>query len=366
MSPAPHHPIIRTQPLQSPWPVLDPFLGCERLFNHYPSSQQLPPLLEGRHLGQDFSGKDGFSMYHGALVPGFTERPQLGFDTISLVRSGWLDHADSLGHSARLGAGDVQWLSAGAGLRYAHMFPLLLADQPNPLDVLQISLNQAARAKHASPHVRMLWRSAIPKVLVTDAQGRYTRISVIAGDYRPSQDQALRAAAPRPPVDSWAHQASAQLAIWAISLAPGASYVLPAAAPAQASQLGRMLYFYAGDAVALPNCLLASHSAVQLHAGQPVALRNLGTQTADLLMLQGMPLNEPVARYGPFVLNDEAEVRDAVQEFRRTRSGTWPWGSAGPTHGPLHTGCFARKHPAATGGRMSQLPASSHVHLSAA
>lgn len=363
----PQHPVIRIQPLQhAPWPVLDPFLGCERLLNHYPSSQQLPALLEARHLGQDFSGKDGFSMYHGTQVPGFTERPQLGFDTISLVRSGWLDHSDSLGHSARLGAGDVQWLSAGAGLRHAQMFPLLHADQPNPLDLLHISLNQAASAKQASPHLRLLWRSAIPKVLVTDAQGRNTRISVIAGDYRTCQDQALRAAAPRPPVDSWAHQAHAHVAIWAIHLAPGASYVLPAAAPAHASPLGRMLYFYAGDAMALQDCLLPQHSAVQLHAGHTAALRNLGNQPAELLMLQGMPLNEPVARYGPFVLNNEAEVRDAVQEFRRTRAGTWPWDSTSPMHGPLHQGRFARKHSAATSGRMSQLPASESAHLSAA
>src|ERR1700750_561347 len=81
--------------------------------------------LAGRAIGQDFGGKDGWSMYHGESVPGFPSHPHRGFETVTIVRQGLTDHSDSLGAAARFGGGDVQWLTAGKGIVHSEMFPLL-------------------------------------------------------------------------------------------------------------------------------------------------------------------------------------------------------------------------------------------------
>ena len=70
--------------------------------------------LAGRNLGQDFSGRDGWSMYHGATIPGFPQHPHRGFETVTIALEGFIDHSDSLGATARFGDGDTQWLTAPA------------------------------------------------------------------------------------------------------------------------------------------------------------------------------------------------------------------------------------------------------------
>ena len=91
--------------------------------------------LAGRDIGQDFSRKDGWSMYHGETVPGFPGHPHRGFETVTIVRQGLIDHSDSLGAAARFGMGDVQWLTAGRGVVHSEMFPLLDRTGPNTLHV---------------------------------------------------------------------------------------------------------------------------------------------------------------------------------------------------------------------------------------
>ena len=88
--------------------------------------------LAGRSIGQDFEGKDGWRMYHGDVVPGFPQHPHRGFETVTIVRQGFIDHSDSLGATARFGAGDVQWLTAGRGIVHSEMFPLLDRDRREP------------------------------------------------------------------------------------------------------------------------------------------------------------------------------------------------------------------------------------------
>ena len=71
-------------------------------------------------------------MYHGRRVPGFPQHPHRGFETVTIVRRGLIDHSDSLGATARFGRGDVQWLTAGAGIVHSEMFPLLERDAAEP------------------------------------------------------------------------------------------------------------------------------------------------------------------------------------------------------------------------------------------
>ena len=137
--------------------------------------------MAGRDLGQDFAGIDGWRMYHGEVVPGFPQHPHRGFETVTFVRRGLIDHSDSLGATARFGRGDVQWLTAGKGIVHCEMFPLLDRDEPNPVELFQIWLNLPPEDKLVEPHFTMLWADDIPRQVTLDPEGRATEITVIAG-----------------------------------------------------------------------------------------------------------------------------------------------------------------------------------------
>ena len=119
---------IKIKPLGFPWETTNPFLFCAYHADAYPKGNgEMGPneSLAGRNIGQDFTIKDGWRMYHGEKVPGFPSHPHRGFETITVVEKGLVDHADSLGASGRYGNGDVQWMTAGKGLQHSEMFPLL-------------------------------------------------------------------------------------------------------------------------------------------------------------------------------------------------------------------------------------------------
>jgi quercetin 2,3-dioxygenase len=329
---------LQIEELGLPWPTLDPFLFCVYHDDAYPQGNaQFGPAasLAGRNLGQDFAGKDGWRMYHGLTVPGFPAHPHRGFETVTIVRKGLIDHSDSLGAAARFGGGDVQWLTAGRGIVHAEMFPLLDAGAPNPLELFQIWLNLPARSKMVEPHFKMLWSQDIPRHLATDAAGAHTEVACIAGRLAGTG----LGEPPAPPPDSWAAQAESDLAICTLKMAPGARWTLPAAA---GQHTRRKLYFFKGRGVALNGQALQHHGAIELPAGQPTELAN-GPEASEFLLLQGRPIGEPVAQYGPFVMNTQQELQQAFADYRRSAFGGWPWPDAAPVHGAERTR-FAR-HP---------------------
>ena len=337
------HPIVQIKPLGFPWETLDPFLFCAYHDDAYPQANaQMGPAasLAGRDLGQDFSRQDGWSMYHGSTVPGFPAHPHRGFETVTIVRKGLIDHADSLGAAARFGRGDVQWLTAGKGVVHSEMFPLLDPAAPNPLELFQIWLNLPARSKMSTPHFTMLWSQDIPRLTVADAEGRATDVAVIAGRFN-DPNASVGAPLPPPP-DSWAAQLDADVAIWTIRMAPGARWTLPAAT---GENTRRQLYFFKGQSVTVAGQAVNTPSAIELRAGAAVELVN-GNQEAEFLLLQGKPIGEPVAQYGPFVMNTQAEIRQTMADYQRTQFGGWPWPDDAPVHG-RDPARFA-KHP---GGR---------------
>ena len=219
-------PVLAVVELGSQWPTLDPFLFCAHHDDAYPAGdERMAPAvpLGERDMGQDFSGRDGFSMYHGLVVPGFPNHPHRGFETVTFVRKGFIDHADSLGAVARFGRGDVQWVTAGGGIVHSEMFPLLHQDAPNHLELFQIWLNLPAADKLVPAYFTMFWDEDIPRVEAVDAAGRTTTVTVIAGRLgdAPPHD---------PPPDSWASHPEADIAIWHLHLEPGATWTLPPAA----------------------------------------------------------------------------------------------------------------------------------------
>ena len=325
--------ILSVKPLGFPWQTIDPFLFCVYHDDSYPKGNDaMGPAasLAGRDLGQDFAGKDGWRMYHGREVPGFPSHPHRGFETVTIVRRGLIDHADSLGAAARFGGGDVQWLTAGRGVVHSEMFPLLDRNQANPLELFQIWLNLPAKDKMAAPYFTMLWADDIPRQVFTDANGINTEVACIAG-------RLGAAAPPPPPPNSWAADGDADLAIWTIKMTKGARWTLPAASGAATR---RNLYFFKGASLGVGGRTLAVRSCIELRASAAVVLVN-GDEAAEFLLLQGKPIGEPVAQHGPFVMNTPAEIQQAFSDYRRTQFGGWPWDSEAPVH-QREQGRFAR------------------------
>jgi redox-sensitive bicupin YhaK (pirin superfamily) len=332
--------ILRVAPLTFPWQTKDPFLLCVHHVDLYPAgNDRLGPAasLEGREIGMDFSGKDGWRMYHGQVVPGFPQHPHRGFETVTFVREGFIDHSDSLGATARFGRGDVQWLTAGAGIVHSEMFPLLKRDATNRLELFQIWVNLPAKSKFAAPYFTMFWERNVPRP--QPAPG--VEVTLVAGELDGAQP-------PAPPPDSWAANPEADLAIWQIVLEPGAKWTLP---PAKGARTVRTLYFFAGGPLEIEGRVVTQHSAIDVDASRPISLAARDGKV-EVLLMQGRPIGEPVAQYGPFVMNTRAELEQAFYDYQRTQFGGWPFPQNEPVH-PRERGRFARH----ADGRVEDAPA---------
>lgn len=311
--------VIDLVDLGFPWQGFDPFLFTVHHLDHYPAgNDQLGPSapLTGRNLGSDFSYLDGWSMYHGVAIPGFPQHPHRGFETVTVVRRGYVDHSDSLGATARYGEGDVQWLTTGSGIMHAEMFPLLDRDDENVLELFQIWLNLPPESKMVDAYFGMLWSEAIPTV----SPARGVTVDAIAGRLGSS-------APPSPPPDSWASRAETDFAIWLIRIDPGARYEM---APAR-SGTNRTLYCFMGDDLSIDGTPISAPTGARVGPADPIVIENHGSP-AEILMLQGKPIGAPVFQLGPFVMNSAEELRQAVEDYHRTQFGGWPWSRADPIH----------------------------------
>lgn len=316
-----HPAILTVSSLTSPWRGADPFLFMAHHLDLYPEGDgALAPntSLTGRQIGSDFANTDGWNMYHGDRVPGFPAHPHRGFETITIVPNGYVDHTDSLGGKARYGMGDVQWLTTGRGVMHAEMFPLLHTDRPNTLNLMQIWLNLPAANKMAPAHFTMFWDEQIPVAALPGG----VSVQVIAGrlgDVEPLP----------PPPDSWASRPEAQIAVWLARLPANAEWQVPAAQPG----LSRSLHTVGTGAIHIDGYTLPTRHTAEVRSDAALTLRNEGSEDTMVLLLQARPIGEPVANYGPFVMNTQQELQQAFLDFQRTRFGDWPFPDGAPTHG---------------------------------
>ena len=315
---------------RGPWKTFDPFLFCVYHKDEYPAGTKSlgpePKQLRGRDIGSDFSYKDGWSMYHGDVVPGFPEHPHRGFETITVTRQGYVDHFDSLGAKGRYGVGDTQWMTAGEGVQHCEMFPLLNQDGPNLMELFQIWLNLPAKSKFVKADYKMLWAPDTPTITMPDGK---STIRVVAGnpEYFAKTHPELKV--PQPPAASWASQPGSDVAVWEIKMPADATVTLP---PAMLSGVNRAFYFFDGKKVVIGDSTLTPMNGAKVDSTQEVTI-TVKDAPAQLLMLQGKPIGEPVVQHGPFVMNTQQEIMQAFSDFQRTRFGGWPFDRSDPTNG---------------------------------
>lgn len=306
--------------------TMDPFLFCVHHLDLYPEGNDAmgpdAPLV-GRHIGSDFDEANDWKMYHGAQVPGFPAHPHRGFETITVVLDGLVDHFDSGGSTGRYGFGDVQWMTAGSGLMHSEMFPLVNRDGPNRLDLFQIWLNLPSKDKMAEPGYEMLWADQVPHVPIEGGDVR-----VVAGPWFDVQ-------APPPPKASWAHDPDNEVALYIINLEEGGSVDLPVAS----STVNRMMYHIDGHEAEVDGHRLRAKHGMELDATVATTVQ-APDAPVRVLVLQGRPIDEPVVQHGPFVMNTREEIYQAFADFQRTEFGGWPWGASDVVH-PREQGRFA-------------------------
>ncbi|MFZ4261211.1 pirin family protein [Sphingobacterium sp. HJSM2_6] len=298
--------------------IRDPFILAAYHFDQYPEGNgQMGPnaSLNDRNIGNDFDSAKPWRMYHGETIPGFPHHPHRGFEVITVVPEGYVDHFDSKGSKGRYGQGDVQLMNVGSGVLHSEMFPLIHDDQPNPLRLFQIWLNLPGKDKLHEPDYKMLWHEDIPIKTIPSKHDGEVKIKVILGAY-----QGVKSIDPLP--NSWASNPQNHVGLALIEMDPHTEFTLEAVSPT----LNRFVFFYEGNnSIQLESQELRKGQLADVDGNEEIRIVN-NDQKAFILILEGEPINEPVAAYGPFVMNTERELQDAFQEYRSTQFGGWPWG----------------------------------------
>ncbi len=238
---------------------------------------------------------------------GAPDHPHRGFETVTYLLSGRMQHRDSQGYQGELGPGDAQWMTAGSGIVHSEMPHPEFAREGGVLHGFQLWVNLPAMDKMATPRYQDIPAVRIPRVRSSDGQ---TEVRVIAGESM----GASAVIATRTPI-TYLH----------FILQPGAAFeqTLPKAHNAFA-------YVFSGTArIGERETEVREGQAALLDEGSHVRLSARGNGEVELLLLAGAPLNEPMARRGPFVMNTEDEI---IQAFKDYREGTLTNGN-GEHHG---------------------------------
>ena len=233
---------------------------------------------------------------------GAPDHPHRGFETVTYMLSGEMQHKDSRGHAGRLKPGDVQWMTAGAGVVHSEMPSAEFARAGGRMHGFQLWVNLPKRDKMMKPRYQEIPGSQIPKV--TSSDGLVT-VSIIAGEAM-GQNAVIETRTP--------------IVYLHYSIKPGG-----VATQQISSTYNTFAYIVDGEGLFGSERERAKDGQMILFAqdGDEVRIENPtdAKATLDILLIGGMPLNEPIARYGPFVMNTQGEIRQAFEDYRLGRMG---------------------------------------------
>ncbi|MGK2741930.1 pirin family protein [Tepidicaulis sp. LMO-SS28] len=228
---------------------------------------------------------------------GVGTHPHRGFETVTLVYQGEVSHKDSTGKGGTIGPGDVQWMTAGGGILHEEFHSEAFTAEGGTFQVVQLWVNLPAKDKMTAPGYQAITKADIPQVALPDGAGS---LRVIAGEY----------AGTKGPAKSFT-----PMNVWDVRLgrAARARFDLPE---------GWTTLLAVLDGTVEVNGEAVARSAQLVELGRDgSSLEIEANGDAKLLLLSGQPINEPIAGYGPFVMNSEAEIRQAVTDFNEGRFG---------------------------------------------
>ena len=231
---------------------------------------------------------------------GVGQHPHRGFETVTIVYQGELEHRDSTGAGGLIGPGDVQWMTAGGGILHEEFHSRAFTERGGTIEMVQLWVNLPARDKMREAHYQTLLDAQIPSVALPDGAGR---VRVIAGAFDGHRGPARTFT----PMD-----------VWDIRMAQGGVARFDA-------QPGHTLALVVLHGTVQVNGDTIAREGQLVHldrAGSGVAIEANGDAT--VLWLSGEPIDEPVVGYGPFVMNSEAEIHQAVADFNAGRFGRMP------------------------------------------
>ncbi len=222
--------------------------------------------------------------------------PHRGFETVTIVYAGEVDHRDSTGNGGHIGPGDVQWMTAASGILHEEFHSAAFTKNGGTMEMVQLWVNLPAKDKMAPPGYQTLLDGVIPSVALPNEAGR---VRVIAGEY----------AGARGPAQTFTH-----VDLWDVRLNGGAKaeFTLPE---------GHTLLVLVQSGNVRLDGKSAGASQLALFAREGGAIAIEADSDAKLLIMSGAPLNEPVVQYGPFVMNSEGEIRQAILDFNAGKFG---------------------------------------------
>ena len=305
-----HGAILRVQEASYNWDCDDPFFFAVYHRDNYPKGNEIqaPPKEEiaPRLAGNDYAKYLGYRMYKGKVTPGFPLHTHWGYETITYVSEGYVDHFDSMGNQGRYGFGDLQWITASSRYGHNEMYPLAYNDRDNIQVVTQICLNLPLKDKNRENQVRTVWEHDIPKV-----SGDGWEAIVIAGEFAGCKGIT-------PNTLSWATDPSHHVSIVRIVLEAGKEIVLEPTAAAT-----RNLYITESDAI-VEGKEIHKLSRIKLNPEMNATIV-MGGRTSEIWLLEGDPIGEDQRNYGPIMLGTDAEVRAALNVVRENQESDWPW-----------------------------------------
>ncbi|MDO5057653.1 MAG: pirin family protein [Lautropia sp.] len=228
---------------------------------------------------------------------GVGQHPHRGFETVTIVYDGEVEHRDSTGAGGVIGKGDVQWMTAGGGILHEEFHSERYSREGGPFEMVQLWVNLPARDKMTPAHYQGITDAQIPAVALPDEAGQ---VRVIAGAFGGQEGPAAT---------------YSPLHVWDVRLKAGKTASL-----AQPEGWSTLIVVLAGTVtVNGEQALNATEMATLSHEGSGVTLA--ARSDAKVLLLAGEPIDEPVVGYGPFVMNSQAEIVQAIDDFNSGRFG---------------------------------------------
>lgn len=267
-----------------------------RVFNYIPkggiTQKRISPFLM-----LDFNAAYNFPPSTSGHLRGVDVHPHKGFETVTIAYKGSVAHYDSSGNSGVINPGDVQWMTAGRGILHKEFHEENYAKKGGPFEMVQLWVNLPKKDKSVAPHYQAITHSNMGKLLLDNNTGE---VNVIAGDINGING----------PADTYT-----PINLFDIKLHAGANFEV------SIPQNHNTALLIINGSITVNNDQVASEHSFVLFKNDGTTIQLHAEQESVILLMSGEPIDEPIVSYGPFVMNTEGEIREAISDFNLGKFG---------------------------------------------